>query len=208
MSGLVFDVELATCVPDYDGSRMAGYTYCAGWRDFLGMEIACIGAMTTDGGVPQLWSYDLAGFWEEVTKYTHVVTFNGDQFDIPLLQSKRLFPLVPSYDILAELWKAAGLDPMDFQPRSHGGFGLERIARDNLGVGKILSGAQAPREWQDGHRSRVYNYCLHDVWLTRELYALIELGVPLVTKVGPLTLPRPSALYGPVDDAADSADAD
>jgi DEAD/DEAH box helicase domain-containing protein len=47
---------------------------------------------------------------------------------------------------------------------------LQSLAVHNLGEGKTLSGAEAPRLWRAGRRAEVVAYCQHDVELTKRVW--------------------------------------
>ena len=96
------------------------------------------------------------------------------------------------YDILVEMWIAAGLAPV-FQMGTHGGFGLDATAARNLGTKKTGSGALAPVSWQRGQIGAVIDYCMEDVRLTRKLLDKILRGGKLLDPRGggELKLRRP-----------------
>lgn len=118
-----------------------------------------------------------------------MVSFNGIQFDFPLMRgilrrrveakldgparSQDLTMLcdafkelaATSYDILAEIWDA---DPA--RKFEKGLNSLDAISRAN-GLGSKLShGAQAPRDWADGKYADVLNYCQDDILKTKALF--------------------------------------
>jgi hypothetical protein len=144
-------------------------------------------------------------------------SFNGRQFDFPLmrgllrrqadammqaqeagegqLDAEELIALcdafkvlcATSYDLLAEIWKA---DPA--RKFERGLNSLEAIAQAS-GLGPKLShGAQAPRDWRNGHIAKVLNYCQSDVYLTKTLFEMVCEDKSIIRGDGlPLLLPRP-----------------
>jgi hypothetical protein len=109
--------------------------------------------------------------------------FNIWNFDFPLIFGlakdqwksdadlrEQLLP--KTNDILRRIWIAKGLDPENFSP-AHRGWGLDTIARNTLGVGKIGHGKLAPLWHQKGEWIRLINYCCDDVALIRDLNRFI-----------------------------------
>jgi hypothetical protein len=112
-----------------------------------------------------------------------VIGFNSLGFDRLLLEVNGIrYPAHANYDLLAELWMAAGLLP-EYSGAIHNGFGLDATAEANQIGNKSGHGALAPVDWQRGHISTVVDYCLHDVWLTKQL-------IDLLVKQGWLNDPR------------------
>lgn len=92
-----------------------------------------------------------------------------------------------SYDILAEIW---GVDPQGKFVK--GLNSLDAVCAANGLVHKTGTGAQAPRDWQAGKWAQVLNYCQNDVYLTRDLFALLRAQDGTILRAsGPITLRRP-----------------
>jgi DEAD/DEAH box helicase domain-containing protein len=105
-----------------------------------------------------------------------VIGFNSNRFDIPVIFSTkaRMLPRdIKTYDILAEVWKALGLDPHIFT-NDHKGYSLANITRSTLNKHKTGTGANAPFLWKQGNFWKVIDYCINDVALTVELYNHIQ----------------------------------
>lgn len=103
-----------------------------------------------------------------------VVGYNSIGFDNPLCAAHGItIPEDKSYDLLVEIWKAAGLGPK-FQYPTHIGFTLDAVCTANLGLGKTGHGALAPVQWQRGQIGAVIDYCLNDVRITRQLLERIQ----------------------------------
>lgn len=98
-----------------------------------------------------------------------VAGFNSIAFDNAVCRANGiLVPEEKSYDLLVQLWTAAGLGPKFIYP-THLGFGLDATASVNLGMQKSGHGALAPVQWQRGEVGAVIDYCLQDVNITRRL---------------------------------------
>jgi len=74
------------------------------------------------------------------------------------------------FDVLREIWISRCLDPYVFNPRTHGGFKLDDVAADTIGMRKTLNGAQAPVLYQQGRLAEVIDYCLEDVRIEKTLF--------------------------------------
>lgn len=77
------------------------------------------------------------------------------------------------YDILREIWLAKGLNPNIFQPSTHGGYKLDDVAFDTIGMRKTGNGAIAPLLYQDGRLAELTDYCIEDVRIERTLFEFI-----------------------------------
>lgn len=170
-----------------------------GWhnRPALGLSIGCAYASTT--GRPTFFDVhtleETMRAWVE--QQAHIVTFNGFQFDLPLLRGilrrraamlRKDAPALRelcdafkvqcggpgAYDLLQEIWAA---DPSS--KRVKGINGLDALAQANGLPGKTGSGAQAPLLWAAGRHAEVVNYCLWDVYLTKALFEQVLRGEPL-----------------------------
>lgn len=99
---------------------------------------------------------------QEISRFTRLVTFNGNRFDLPLLSvygpTQELRPR--SFDVLADLRRRLGFR-----------VSLDDLARTTLGRGKAGGGEQALRWWRSGDpalKRKVVEYCRQDVALLRD----------------------------------------
>ena len=167
---LAYDCEIVKAIQSKDERYEFGIDYCAGWNDFenMGISVICAYDWVADRYrvfcKDNLYLFDvLVAAHEDV-----IVSFNGINFDDKLCAANGL-RVESSYDILRQAWIAAGLDPDKYNHGTHGGFGLDGLARANGLPGKTGHGARAPIDWQRGRIGRVIDYCLEDVRLTVEL---------------------------------------
>ncbi len=178
---LVLDLETARSAEEVEG----------GWENHAGLGLA-IGAFYDyqDG---QVHWFDVACLPETildlVTRRPLIVSFNGIRFDLPLMLTVlSLHPRWPalqdvwehtwrhvfreiaaaSYDILAEVWRAAG------QSLTRGINSLDALCQANALGQKTGSGVLAPKLWQAGRVAQVLNYCQHDIMLTKALFERIQ----------------------------------
>jgi len=91
-----------------------------------------------------------------------LVTFNGEGFDLPLIGGLFGRSITPSrhLDLLSLVSEGDGLK----------GWGLDDVCKRTLGRGKTGHGAFAPTLVRQGRWAELFDYCLNDVYLTRDLF--------------------------------------
>jgi DEAD/DEAH box helicase domain-containing protein len=113
-----------------------------------------------------------------------IIGFNIKRFDYKVLEPYHHRPLnqLPTLDILEEVVKTLGHR-----------LRLETLARATLGRGKIGTGLDAIRYFQQGQMDKLKTYCLEDVKVTRDLYEYGKMHKKLLyydrTEEKVLTLP-------------------
>jgi hypothetical protein len=170
---IIYDCEIINAIPNRDGSKLKGIAYCAGWRDFENMGVSVTGVYDYVEDRYRVFCDDNKA---ELAELIHgrkalCVGFNNIPFDNRLLFAAG-WPCPNdemSYDLLREIWIAAGLPPT-FDHKTHGGFGLDAVCEKNFGTKKTGSGALAPVLWQHGQKGQVIDYCLNDIRLTKQLF--------------------------------------
>lgn len=178
-NALIYDIEIAKAILGRGETRIDGVQYCDGWHDHAGMGISVIGAYDYAESRYRVFCADnFVEFLELCAARAPLVSFNGIGFDDKVINayaatsihSSVAMPREPlRYDLLAEIWLAAGLDPT-FSGNSHTGYGLDATCEVNFGLGKTGNGAHAPIAWQQGRVGEVIDYCLNDIRLTKRLF--------------------------------------
>jgi DEAD/DEAH box helicase domain-containing protein len=99
--------------------------------------------------------------WPILEKADSIITFNGDHFDLPLLNKYYSGDLLKmkSLDLLKEVRKSLGHR-----------VGLGAIAQGTFNVGKGGNGLEAIEWWKKGEIDKIIKYCIEDVRLTKEVY--------------------------------------
>ena len=100
-----------------------------------------------------------------------VLSFNGVTFDVPLIEGhySRKLKLKCHLDLYQAIKEAVALQG---GPRK--GYTLEECARRTLGRGKSGVGSNAPTLSEQGRHAELFQYCLDDVLLTRDLFKFAQ----------------------------------
>lgn len=171
MNTLIYDIEIKKAILGRREEPIEGISYCDGWHDHASMGISCIGAYDYATGRTRVFMDDNIGEFADLVKQRDlIVSFNGLSFDNRVCAANGIeVPDAKSYDILVELWAAAGLGPRFVYP-SHMGFGLEATCAVNFGAHKSGNGALAPVDYQRRRFGSLVDYCLNDIALTKRLF--------------------------------------
>ncbi|KND48236.1 MAG: DEAD/DEAH box helicase domain protein [Parcubacteria bacterium C7867-006] len=120
--------------------------------------------------------------WEIINKADVLITFNGEYFDIPLLnkyyKKAGLGDLknIRSLDIFKEIKQTSGR-----------WLKLDKIAQGTFGVNKSGDGLEAVKWWREGKIEEIKKYCLDDVRITKDIYEFALKNKKLIFKEGPFT---------------------
>ena len=186
MKKVVFDIETSNIFQEVGSNNPAD----------LSISVVGLYEYETDSYQTFLQE-DFPKLWPILENVDMLITFNGDHFDIPLLDkyySGSLFK-IKSLDILKEMQKSAGRRMK-----------LDQIAEGTLGVNKSGHGLDAIKWWREGEIDKVKKYCLDDVRITKDVYEYALKNGKLIFKEGPNlntvkldttdweTLPEPTAL--------------
>ena len=164
---LIYDIEIKKAIAGKDSERLEGIEYCAGWKDHENMGISSICALEVNKSEvirPRVFMNDnFDEFREVIDRSDLIVGFNSIPFDNTVCRANGIdVPDEKSYDILRELWLAAGLGEEFIYP-SHVGFGLNAVCIANGFPVKSGHGAQAPVQYQQGKIGALIDYNMQDV---------------------------------------------
>ncbi|MDE1875021.1 MAG: ribonuclease H-like domain-containing protein [Patescibacteria group bacterium] len=150
MRKIVFDIETRNIFQDVGSNDP---------RD-LDISVVCLYDYETDAYMSFLQE-DFGKLWPILESADLLITFNGDHFDIPLLD--KYYPgdltKIQSLDLLKEVKKSLG-----FRLK------LDSIAQATLGHGKSGHGLEAITWWKNGEIDKIIKYCIDDVKVTKEIY--------------------------------------
>jgi DEAD/DEAH box helicase domain-containing protein len=161
---IVFDIETSNTFQD------------AGSNNPADLAISVVGIYEYEGDKYSTFVQEEFGkLWAIIENADMFITFNGDHFDIPLLN--KYYPgdlfKMKSVDLLREMQKSAGRRMK-----------LDQIAEGTLGVNKTGHGLDAIKWWRDGEVEKVKKYCLDDVRITKDIYEYALREGKLIFKEG------------------------
>jgi hypothetical protein len=146
-----------------------------------------------DRGWRTYWPADIKTLWLDICRSTGpIVTWNGDEFDIPYLivqavradiTSDPWRDLPDSFDLMALIRRES--KRIDGKERW---YKLEAIAYANLGRGKSGHGDEAAAWLRSGDPEliqRAADYCRDDVQLVMDLHQKLLAGEPLICPARP-----------------------
>lgn len=150
MKKVILDIETRNLFQDVGTNNPAD----------LDISVVCIYDSSTDSYSSYLQE-DLGKLWPILESADMLVTFNGDHFDIPLLD--KYYPgdltRIKSLDLLKEIKNSLGRR-----------IKLDTIAEATLGKKKSGHGLEAITWWKQGEIDKIVKYCTDDVRITKEVY--------------------------------------
>ncbi len=150
MRKITFDIETRNLFADVGSNDPVA----------LDISVLCIHDSLTDE-YQSFLQEDFPKLWPILESADMFITFNGDHFDIPLLN--KYYPgdltKIKSLDLMAEVRKSLGRR-----------IKLDTLAEATLGKNKSGHGLEAIVWWQQGEVEKIIKYCKEDVKITKELY--------------------------------------
>ncbi len=103
----------------------------------------------------------LPSLWPILEAADLIVTYNGDHFDLPVLNKYYNGDLTKlrHVDLLKEIQKVIGRR-----------VGLDSVAQATLDKGKSGNGLEAITWWKKGEIQKIIDYCMKDVEVTKDVY--------------------------------------
>jgi DEAD/DEAH box helicase domain-containing protein len=181
MKVLVYDCEIVRCIPNRQGDcwptsartvkrERIELEYCSGWSDYEHMGISLIGCWAS--WLPYIKVFTQPAFdrfQKLVNQADLIVGFNSMRFDDRLCRANGL-EIATDYDLLPEVWAAAGMPREYTYGITRAGYNLNALAVANLGYGKSGKGELAPSLWQRGYRWSVVDYLVDDILITKKIW--------------------------------------
>jgi DEAD/DEAH box helicase domain-containing protein len=147
---ITFDIETTNLFQDVGSNDP---------RD-LNIAVVCIHD-SLDNSYQSFEVHEFGKLWPIIENSDALVTWNGDHFDIPLLD--KYYP--------GDLTKLKSIDLMrEVQLKLGRRLKLDTVAEATLGTRKSGHGLDAIEWWKNGEKDKVIKYCIDDVKLTRQLY--------------------------------------
>ena len=186
----IFDIEIANPIPPENGQLVPGIKYSRGWNYPATMDIACICVYDYVTDTYRVFGeFELEDFQSFIDRQDISVGFNNIRFDNTVLRACDIkISDSNSYDILAEIYNALKSRPK--------GCKLENVIKANFSTPptKTIDPAEAPILWQRGHHTKVIDYCLNDVKMTKMIFDKIIRSGSIRNPINPeqsLKLKRP-----------------
>lgn len=150
MRKITFDLETKNFFQDVGSNDPAD----------LDISVVCIHDSETDL-YSSFLENEFSRLWPILEQADMLITWNGDHFDIPLLNKYYPGDLnnIKSLDLMKEVQKVLGRR-----------LKLDTVGEATLGLNKTGHGADAMILWQNGEIDKLIEYCKNDVRLTKELY--------------------------------------
>lgn len=187
MRTIYLDIETTVW---FDAPEIA---HLARWQQIAHLPLGLVVTWSADADWQEWPAETTPALWEQLTASgTQVVTWNGDEFDLPRVALEALrygydgLPHVDplrSFDLMA--WIIRETKRLDGKGRW---YKLDTIAEVNLGRGKLADGKQAA-VWLASNdpvqRDQALAYCRDDVQILRDLHARLVRGEHLILPVRP-----------------------
>lgn len=150
MRKIVLDVETKNLFQDVGSNDSTA----------LDISVICIYDSATDS-YSSYMEQDFGKLWPILEAADMIITFNGDHFDLPLIQKYYHGDLskIKSLDLLVEVKNSLGRR-----------IKLDTLAEATLGKNKSGNGLEAIAWWRNGEYQKVIDYCIEDVKITKQIY--------------------------------------
>jgi len=126
----------------------------------LDMSVICIHD-SLDDSCKSFLENQLRDLWPILEQADILVTWNGEHFDIPIIN--KYYPgdlsKIKSLDLMKEVQLVLGRR-----------LKLDTVAQATLGKNKSGNGLEAIEWWKNGEIDKLIHYCIEDVRITRQLY--------------------------------------
>ncbi len=169
MRKIVFDIETRNIFQDVGSSDPVD----------LDISIVCTYDYETNT-YDSFLQEDLPRLWPILEKADQLITYNGDHFDIPLLNK---------YYKKAERGDLSKFKSLDLLKEIKNSYGrrmkLDQVAEGTLGIHKSGNGLEAIVWWRNGEIDKIRKYCLDDVKITKDVYEYALKHKRLMFKEGP-----------------------
>jgi DEAD/DEAH box helicase domain-containing protein len=150
MRRITFDIETKNFFADVGSNDPAA----------LDISVVCIHD-SKDDSYKSFLEADFPKLWPILEQADILVTWNGDHFDIPLLN--KYYP--------GDLTKIKSIDLMNEVRDSIGRrLKLDTVAEATLGINKSGNGFDAVNWWTTGEIDKIIKYCIDDVKITKDIY--------------------------------------
>ncbi len=150
MRKITFDIETKNLFQDVGSNNPTD----------LDISVVCIHD-SSDDSYSSFLEGDLKKLWPIIERADMLVSWNGDHFDIPILNKYYSGDLtkIKSLDLMREVQNVLGRR-----------LKLDSVGKTTLGKNKSGNGLDAVEWWKNGEIDKIIKYCIEDVRLTKDLY--------------------------------------
>jgi len=168
MRKIVFDIETRNIFQDVGSSDPAD------------LDISLVGLYDYEtNSYDSFLQEDFPRMWPILEKADLLITYNGDHFDIPLLNK---------YYKKAERGDLSKFRSLDLLKEIKNSYGrrmkLDQVAEGTFGINKSGGGLDAVVWWRAGEIEKIRKYCLDDVRITKDVYEFAVKNKKLMFKEG------------------------
>jgi DEAD/DEAH box helicase domain-containing protein len=164
----VYDLEIKNPIDSIPG----------GWNNHaaMGISVLCV----YDPQLNQFKFFDDGNFIEFQQYWNgdyRLIGFNNKQFDYPVIAANWDLPPSPieyHIDLREQIGIAAGVEDLRYTKGK-----LGEISELNLGLRKTNDGANAPVLYRLGRWAELFDYCMRDVEITRDLAFRVTTGIEI-----------------------------
>ncbi|MBI4155759.1 MAG: ribonuclease H-like domain-containing protein [Candidatus Zambryskibacteria bacterium] len=171
MKRIVFDIETRNVFQDVGSDK----------PEDLDISVVCLYDYETNT-YHSFLQEEFDKMWPILEKADVLISYNGDHFDIPLLNKyckaagRGEITKIRSLDILKEIRNCYGRRMK-----------LDQVAEGTLGINKSGNGLDAIVWWRNGEIEKIRKYCLDDVRITKDVYEYALKNKKLLFREGPFT---------------------
>jgi DEAD/DEAH box helicase domain-containing protein len=171
MRKIVFDIETKNIFQD------------VGSNDPVDLDISLVGLYDYETNKYETFmEEEFEKMWPYFKKAEQLITFNGEHFDIPLLNK---------YYKKAGLGDLTQVNSLDLLKEVRNSYGrrmkLDQIAQGTFGINKSGNGLEAVAWWRSGEIDKIRKYCIDDVKITKDVYEFAMKNKKIMFKEGPFT---------------------
>lgn len=183
MNAVTFDLETRHLSSDLPN----------GWRDVMDGRAGCSAFVCWSSRAGRPFLFDENTLAEGVSMLEDadvVLSYNGCSFDVPVLEAMMgrklaLRQHLDLFHLIKEALLSRGL--------SVRGFKLGELSERTLGIAKSGESADAPRLAEQGLWASLFQYCLDDTLLVRDLFKFVQKHHGIVgfdSEIVPISLPE------------------
>ncbi|WP_013325665.1 hypothetical protein [Gloeothece verrucosa] len=178
MKTLIYSSFPLNCIPDSNGristrhinGQRIQLSYCSGWGDFPHLEISLIGCWSSwDNSIRLYPERAFSQFQKVINSSELIVGFNSLRFDDNLCYANGI-EIKTNYDLLTEVWAAAGMPREYTWGVTRKGYNLKNLVAANTNIKLLEKKELAPIFWQRGQQWAVADYLVNEILALKQIW--------------------------------------